>query len=251
MSNIATEKEFILAQSPLAYWPLDAVDGLTDVTGNGNDGTAAGGITVGTEDGPGDSACTYFDGINGTRITTPLSLTARAGLVTTYAWWSRPDGNASVNTVLGSSSGASSNRWDVDINLNDRFRIFTPGVNRSFAVGDAPVGVLNHYLMVHNDSALVASFYTNGYLDTAATAVLGAITSPGTLQIGARSTVGPWFGAIGHVAVFDGDQSALAHVLWSWGISTAASRAPAFGLPSNANFPSEANLPTGETLGQP
>lgn len=58
-----TFKQAIIDLGPSLYWALDAADGADDLSGNGNDGTGAGGITIGGGAAltpiPGDSATDF------------------------------------------------------------------------------------------------------------------------------------------------------------------------------------------------
>lgn len=45
-------KAFVLSKSPAFYLALDSTDGFTDLSGNGRNGTAAGGVTAGSATGP-------------------------------------------------------------------------------------------------------------------------------------------------------------------------------------------------------
>lgn len=67
-----TYQEQVTALSPSIFLPLGASAGLTDLSGNARNGTAAGGVTVGGATGPltvSDGGATDFDGTND-RITT-------------------------------------------------------------------------------------------------------------------------------------------------------------------------------------
>lgn len=252
MSDIASYKELVLAAAPLAYFPIDPTDGLTDLSGNGSVATPVGGITVGdvaAGSGPGDAlGGTTFDGVDD-RITTTFSLDARIGLTTTFEGWAYRSSDTSLDIILGTVTGAGASRFDVQIaSGSEDLQLLTPGVTRTEA-GAWTLATWIHWMLVLNDSAHTSRFYLNS-VALPIRAGNGALTTPGTLEIGNRSTFNPYHGMQGHVAIYDGDVSSIAFDHWSWGISTADSRSPSFGLPSAANFPSPANLPTGETLGQ-
>jgi len=82
--------------------PLGAADGLIDASGNGRNGTAVGGVTVGGVAGPlmvGDEGATDFDGTND-RITTAYStrrnLCTNPTFETGTTGWTKTDADASM-----------------------------------------------------------------------------------------------------------------------------------------------------------
>lgn len=89
-----TYQQMVTALSPSIFLPLGASSGLTDLSGNARNGTAAGGVTVGGATGPltvSDGGATDFDGTDD-RITTTyatrrnLCTNPRAGAAATTGW---------------------------------------------------------------------------------------------------------------------------------------------------------------------
>lgn len=99
-------EEAVLALTPAIFLPLDAVNGLTDISGNGRDGTAAGGLVVGGATGPlnvGDSGATNFTGAAGQKVTTTYSPYTADGANTIMGWAWR-DVSTTYHYLFGSTA---------------------------------------------------------------------------------------------------------------------------------------------------
>ncbi|MFA5643957.1 MAG: LamG-like jellyroll fold domain-containing protein [Patescibacteria group bacterium] len=86
-----------LTDGLVAWWALDNVDGLNDKSGNGNNGTAKGGITIGgATDYLGRSGrATSFDNIDDViDFSNNINLVPRVDNMT-FTWWSRVDSGVS------------------------------------------------------------------------------------------------------------------------------------------------------------
>src|SRR4051812_20920025 len=104
MSDPLTYKDSVLAGAPLLYIPADATDGTLDQSGNGRDGTAVGGPTIGSIAGPGDVlTATNFDFVDD-RVTTAYSNFVN-GNVYTWEWWQNRTDTAAEHVPIGSTLG--------------------------------------------------------------------------------------------------------------------------------------------------
>lgn len=253
MSDIASYKELILADAPLLYIPLDGVDGVTDATGNGRDGTAVGGPTIGGIAGPGDAlTATNFDFVDD-RVTTAYSNFAN-GNVYTWEWWQKRTDQAAEHVPIGSTLNTGPTFRQ--IGGVDNLDFFPDRTGAGVTVAHVTATVWCYVMAVFDEpgnkmTVLVGDSTTlTTTVTTGVTAVFNA--APGNFEIGGRVGAGQlWKGGLGHVAYYAGDLSSRAVSHWGWGLSTLASRNPNFGYPQATNFPSPANLPRGEALGQP
>lgn len=247
MSDIASYKEAVLADVPSIYLPLDATDGLTDQSGNGRNGTGVGGVTVGGVLGPGDAlTATDFDGVDDW-ITTTYAPDA-LGSTRTYELWINRDTGTTVDALFAGANG----QLKCQLQTNGDFKFFpsTTEITWIAAVNGITTGAWFHVMVVYNDATLTGNLLVNGVSKGAQAASVGFVDATETLIVGSRGSGAQAFdGKLAHLAIYPGDLSARALDHWSWGISTSASRIPNFGLPSTTNFPSNQNLPTGETLG--
>lgn len=83
----------VRALSPSFFLSLGSQAGLTDLSGNGRNGTGAGSITIGGQTGPlvrGDGGATLFDGTDD-RITTAYSPYVNGSAITVSGWADRSD----------------------------------------------------------------------------------------------------------------------------------------------------------------
>lgn len=193
--------EAIAVKRPLMYWPLDSVDGATDLTGNGRNGTGAGGIVIGTAD---SGTATRFDGVDD-RITaawspyvngTPrtfLGVASRdtdtnahaliSGTVATVAPYLRLD--PAVNTV----------RWDAAAGAGDA---------DTWASAWPSLNAWVFWALVFHEVTDTASLYIDGVLVSTVTHTDAYNSAPGNFIVGARNdTFDAFDGKMKHVAVFN------------------------------------------------
>lgn len=254
MSDAATYKDAILADSPLLYIPLDATDGLKDQSGNGRDGTAAGspGPTIGGIAGPGDAlTATSFDFVDD-RVTTAYSNFVN-GNVYTWEWWQNRTDQLAEHVPIGSTVNAGPTFRQPSGTAGLDFFPDRTGSGFSIASG-LTAGAWLYVQVVFNEptNTTITSVGTASALTVTTLSTVSGVfnATPGNFEIGGRVGASNLFkGGLGHVAFYAGDLSARAERHWSWGISTVASRHPNPGLPSATNFPSPMNLPTGSSLG--
>lgn len=253
MSDVASFAEYV-AQYPNArqFLTLGASNGLLDQTGNGRDGTAVGGITVGGATGPGDLGATQFDGVDDAIATAynPFS----NGEVKTFFGWAWRDNSAALHTLF--SSDATGNRPLLQLTAA------APATPQFFT--DRGLGAVSwpnawagnaqwvSWMLRVDPAALQAELWIGSLTappvsQGVKTLAAGYNATPGNIQYGCGgSGLLPWAGRQAFVGLVRGDATPDAVTFWSWGLSTAASRSPDFGLPSPNNFPSQAQLPTGD-----
>lgn len=198
---------------------------------------------------------TYFDGSTGPDTawegTANASVSSKGpfanGSVRTFEGWANRDTNGSRDALFG---GATSTGCAVILETGSQnVMFFADRGNHSYVFTGAwpGNGQWVHWLVVFDESGDTVKLYINGAFVSSLAATDPYNASPGNFEIGTtRTTDDPFDGKIAHVAVYDGDRSAYAVDHWSWGISTAASRNPNYGLPSPTNFPSQQQLPTGD-----
>lgn len=205
----ASLKAAILELEPALYWALDAADGATDLSGNGRDGTAQGGLVVGA--GPrltpvsGDSS-SDLDGTND-RITSSYNPFA-AGSKRTFLGVARRDASTSADTLFGAAG--------VDLGLSIAADSFDPDTvfwtPDGTGVADwdaawADPGIPQPWALVHEDDvpsagSSRASLYLSGDLVSQETSVDYAST--GNVQAGmTNASTAPFDGKLAHFAVFD------------------------------------------------
>ena len=163
-------EEAVLALSPAIFLPLDAVNGLTDLSGNTNNGTAAGGITVGGTTGPlnvGDSGGTVFDGADDQITTTYNPFTD--GTVRTYMGWAWLDSDfAGSQTLFSSVSGSALPLCVVDTNKDIYFGARNAaGLSYFFYVngqGWQNLDQWTHWAFVFDEPNDTVAFYRDGVL---------------------------------------------------------------------------------------
>jgi hypothetical protein len=253
MSDIASDRELVLADAPLQFLVLDSTDLLTDVSGNGRNGTAVGGVIIGGAAGPGDSfGATNLDGVDD-RVTSTYNPFTNGTARTFFGWARRDTHGALMALVAGNNAGTcprllmsaaspATLTWEPDRST---------GTTSTWTSGPVDLAWFS-WMLLFNEATDTANLLINGVSLGVRTNTTPYNASPGNIQWGvAQTSAFPFDGQISHVGVVDGDITSRALDYYNWGLSTAASRRPSFGLPSATNFPSPANLPTGETLGTP
>lgn len=197
-------KVAMLSLGPTLYWPLDAEDGATDISGSGHDGTGGGGVTVGAGAGildgvPGDSS-TDFDGTDD-RVSSsygPFVTDSKRSFVAFVNL-------DSVADEMIVSSDAGSNQADA-VYVTSGLSIFPDYAQAGQGVSGVSTAT-NHCLVTTYDDATGAyGLYIDGSLAEAGTLAASSdySASPGNLKVGARATSSNAAdGRIAHVAVFE------------------------------------------------
>ena len=191
----------ILADGPVAYWPLNETVGATaaDLTGNGHYGTYVGGCSQGaTGIGDGETAVS-FDGSTG-HVTIPTTPEAGVGPWSAEAWFQTRNAGSQAGALL--SSGAV---YQPQIGTG-MFAALAGG--SGIQAGRETVATVTdgswHYgAITWTGGGAAPDFYVDGALRTSATAsATGApiVTPSAPLLVGAT----PYFGGqIAKVAVYN------------------------------------------------
>jgi hypothetical protein len=183
---------------------LGATSGLTDLSGNGNHGTAAGGVTVGGATGPltiDDDGATNFDGTND-RITTAAASVFANTSTRTFMGWANRDTTSGYHTLFGGSGSSSTSPllWIVTgASQTVTFRPDASGSGTDWVAAWYP-GIAHwvHWALVFNETSNAVSLYINGELFSTQTNTTPYSASAGNLEIGS------WGGGSEY---FDGKQA--------------------------------------------
>lgn len=194
--------QLILADAPALHWTLDADTGATDLSGNGYDGTAVSGISIGGYSGSpitGESTSTDFAGGYITSSYNPFT----AGTVRTYSGWASLDVTTATGHILVGSVGANWQALQVVASNRATTWYTNGGANGAFGTFWPSGTGWHHWAMIFSDTADTAALYINGALvnTVAAAATYGA--SPGLLAFGAFTGTQLWDGRMAHVAIFE------------------------------------------------
>ncbi len=204
-------RDAILSLAPSHYLTLGATDGLVDQSGNGRDGTANGGLTIGggasiTADG---EASTDFPDDSTKNVTSGYSPFAQDSQ-RTFIGWANRDTSGSVDSLIASDRGSG-----LDLSLQ------SGGLGTVGFYLDGGVSPFQSWINVWPGVARSAMFALT--IDTVGSdatveviidgtsrgrVVLAAedfhSPSPGNFMVGGRSGVAsPFDGRIAHVAVFE------------------------------------------------
>lgn len=185
----------VTALSPSIFLPLGASSGLTDLSGNARNGTAAGGVTVGGATGPltvSDGGATDFDGTDD-RITTTYNPFANSA-TRTFMGWAYRDTSSSNDCLLGGSAATNSpNIVLFSGNQNVGFFSDVAGASVSWVAAWPGNGVWVHWALVFNETTNAASLYINGTLTSTVSQTVAYNGTPGNLQIGSYNTTSDAF----------------------------------------------------------
>lgn len=196
--------DLIVADGPGLYWTLDALTGATDLSGNGRNGTGAGGVTIGGfADGPiigAHKSSTDFDGI-ANLITSPYACFV-GGSTRSFEGWVNRDVNANFNIIFGGSGGSTPPDLYLDAG-NDGFN-FEPRFSGGPAFGAIWVGygAWGYFALTWIDG-VSGTANICGH-STAPVADAGTYSSPGNFQVGDAGGAGVAMnGKIAHIAVYE------------------------------------------------
>lgn len=210
-STPAEFKRAIIALGPSLYWALDDEDGVTDLSGNGRDGTAHGGITIGGAAGltaiDGDSA-TNFDGSDDylTSIYNPFV----DGSPRTYFLIVDQDGNGVNPLIIGNRSwGVTPGLWanfPTDEDLTWRMKSTVGGVTDPTGVPDPNTTYV--VAAVVEETSDKAELFLNGESVAVATGLTDVQDAGPTpfLTVGGNAAgggTGTFDGQMSHLAIFE------------------------------------------------
>jgi len=178
---------------------LGRTTGLTDQSGNANNGTAQGGVVIGgsTTDplSVPDLGATDFDGVNDFVSTPALPFTN--GQSRTFMGWANRYSTAAIHVLFGGSGTNGPALW---INSGGSqtvtFYPDTSGSGTTWAGAWYP-GIFQwvHWALVFNETTDAVSLYMNGALVSTQTNTTPYAGSPGTMEIGSRYQSNFWYGA--------------------------------------------------------
>lgn len=200
-------RDLILADGPSLYWPLDSTYGATDQSGNGRDGTGAGGISIGGFSGspiPGEATSTDFDGSDDV-ITAASYRPFQTGVTTTVSCWVYRDDSSATHNVVSGTANASPSIALITGSQNVRWRptgnSATGQVTWSGAFPGNAVWTLLDLIYVQSSGS--TSLYINGALVSTQTAGT-SIGSTNPLRLGRLgAATNPLNGKLAHFASWE------------------------------------------------
>jgi hypothetical protein len=253
MSDITKYSDLVLSRSGLlAYFPTDAEFGSTELVG-GSTSTPMGAplLTFGDTASPGDALTTT--NLNGTTQYVQTAVASGGiyvnGVTRTFEWWSSRDVDTGHRDFLG-SAGAGAPPI-IRFEPGGAIQFFPRGGSGTNLSVGAAVGAMEHFMLIFNESTNAVTALRNGAVAASGTNTDTWDTANLTNLLYGAGPSGFFDGKFGHLAIYNLDARSYALDHYGLGLSTAASRAPNFGYPQVTNFPSPANLPRGEALGQP
>lgn len=200
--------QIALSYTPSLYWRLGQ-NGATDQSGNGRNGTGAGGVTIGgaasmlAND---TDAATDFDGTDD-RITSTYNPFTN-GSQRTFCGWANRDTSSSIDTLFGSDT-ATAGAW-VRLHLasgsNDVVFTVNGGTNSVTWTAAWPGNAIaTHWMLTFNEATDTAELFINGVSQGTKTVAQAYNATPGNFEIGARSGASdPFDGKQDEVAAFQG-----------------------------------------------
>jgi hypothetical protein len=207
--GLATYEAEVLVLNPFLYWTLDNATLAADQSGNGNNGTAAGGVTIG-----GSAATpftgqttTNFDGTDDRVVINDTTGFYTQSTTRTFTGWALRDTTAGTNHSLWGLDATDlhdSTLYIISDSNEVRFMIAS-GLYDPVIWADAwpAVGTWVHWALVF-EGGVKASLYINGDLVSTQATTAQWETSANGLHVGiAAFGVSPYDGNIAHFAVFD------------------------------------------------
>jgi hypothetical protein len=204
----------VLGDSPSLYWRL-GTSGTTDLSGNGRNGTAQGGVTIGGATGAiaGDAdAATDFDGSSDYVSSTYkpfINSTTR-----TFEGWAWRDSSAATSTLFGGGQTTTGQEARLYItsgsnDVNFQANHFA-GTTQTWAAAWPGTGQWVHWVLIFNESADTAELFINGVSQTSKAATTPFITVAGNFELGTHieGAGGWWDGKLDEVAVYESALSA-------------------------------------------
>lgn len=196
-------EEAIIAKNPELYWPLDSVDGATDLTGNGHDGTGGGGISIG---GFAFGTSTDFDGTDD-RITSGWSPYVN-GTSRTFIGQAWRDTSTTADTVFASGAAAATDSVNMFLGSATQNVVWRAGGSDedsdTWTAAWPGDGQWVFWALVFSEATDTASLYINGSLVSALTHTADYDAGVGTFQLGANTSsfTTPFDGKMKHVAIY-------------------------------------------------
>jgi hypothetical protein len=204
--------QVVAQDGPQAYWRLDEPTGSTtahDATGNGHDGTYAGGVTLGS---PGaiandaDTAAT-FDGASG--YVDVKSAFQFAGMTAfTLEGWLKPNLDTNFHAWIGRNDGQPPSEGYLGyVDPSGPFYMIerVDAATKVFANGNvAPANATWAYVVITYEAGNGSNVWVNGQIGTASTSDVSLTGATSDFVIGAENggLTSYWSGEIDEVAVY-------------------------------------------------
>lgn len=203
--------ETVLADRPLAYWPLNEPLGATevaDVSGHGRTGSVHGDVTFGVN-GPlknPASTAAKFDGTGWIIIADGTAL-AMQNNFTAEAWIEIGDAPVGTGRIVSIDAGSLHNGWSMgwsmDVPHQEEFLFTLHSIQDYYFRGHPLTSHRWHHVVLVCDSNNRAQLYVNGQWTATIDADRSGNVAPSHASIGAVTNGGqPWQGAIAHLAVY-------------------------------------------------
>jgi hypothetical protein len=193
----------VKALTPSLYWTLDSLTGATDQSGNSRNGTAQGGVGIGSAAGLFSEGATQGDGVDD-RVTStynpytngqPLSV---SGL--TYL-----DNAVAARTLFGGDAGATQPVLRVNTSgATNKGVDFFPAAGSASANWPTvfPIAAWVHWALVFDEVADTAELWINGVSQGSKALVTQFNATPGNFEVGAFGTASTLLGRFAHIAAW-------------------------------------------------
>ena len=208
LSTTPNPRMVILNLNPILYWPLDALFGMQDQSGNGHHGTGRDSIVIGgLADSPlsTNTTCTQFNG-TGQTVRAAGWNPYTNGSSLTFCGWAMQEASAGIDTIFSSNSSAEHPRLRINSGSNDlSWNPDNTGGSAS-TYADAWPGPDRwvHWAISFNESTDACRLYIDGSLYQANSNSSSYDAVPGDFQVAASSTSANVFGGrMAEVAIFD------------------------------------------------
>lgn len=194
----------VRALSPSFFLSLGSQAGLTDLSGNGRNGTGAGSITIGGQTGPlarGDQGATAFDGSDDW-ITATYNPWAQTKL--TFGGWVRRSNNAALQVVAANQDGTDYNVLAQYIGSEGTN--WTTYINKTVVTwaSSAPAyDTWTHWMLVYDDTADTVELFVNGVSKGLKTGITAQWHTGSALQIGRYQSGQYYYGNQAWFSVFE------------------------------------------------
>jgi hypothetical protein len=206
-------EDVVLADGPVAYWPLSDTSGTAGTALVGSNATWAGSPAVGAHPFPAGGRVVELDLSNDCAQVASFNLTAYSSIVVEL-WW-RPRSYASLQMLAETSADFGSTNGTLGFYM-DTAGVINVGTSNGGGVHrigtltyPATLGRWHHFACQINRAAAPSSWFLmiDGRPNTLGNAVNGAVTgnfATLTLNIGARNNGAsfPAGGAFGHLAIY-------------------------------------------------
>jgi hypothetical protein len=200
--EVVLDNEFLVS-----YWRLGESEGPTAVDSKGgNDGTYAGGVTLGQPGALAGSTDTavLLNGVDG-RVTTGFN-PFEPGVARTFEGWAKRNSNTSDDALFAGDAATSYPVLRCNAGSDDvRFNPDASGAGQDFAGALPGTGVWFHWALVWEGADLTATLYVDGVKKGTLTFGNGFGGAPGNIELGAEGgTANPFDGELDEVAVYNG-----------------------------------------------